>query len=81
MRRFAVAFSLLWAAPVLAQTYPNHTLRIIVPTPAGGPVDMMARLLGNGLPTTIGQSVIVENRPGAGNTIGSKQAAAADPDG
>jgi tripartite-type tricarboxylate transporter receptor subunit TctC len=82
MRRLIVAIAaLLCAAPVAAQPYPNHTIRIIVPTPAGGPVDVMARLLGNALPPLLGQSVIVENRPGAGNTLGSKQAAAADPDG
>jgi tripartite-type tricarboxylate transporter receptor subunit TctC len=82
MRRvFAVAVALLSAAPALAQPYPNHPIRIIVPTPAGGPVDVMARLLGNALPAALGQNVFVENKPGAGNTIGSKQAAAADPDG
>jgi tripartite-type tricarboxylate transporter receptor subunit TctC len=82
MRRvLAVTIVLLCAAPALAQPYPNHPVRIIVPTPAGGPVDVMARLLGNALPASLGQPVIVENRPGAGNTLGSKQAAAADPDG
>lgn len=82
MRRIvAIIAALLWVAPALAQSYPNHAIRIIVPTPAGGPVDVMARLLGNALPITLGQSVIVENRPGAGNTLGSKQAALADPDG
>ena len=82
MRRFvALGLALLWADCALAQPYPNHPIRIIVPTPAGGPVDVMARLIGNALPATLGQSVIVENRPGAGNTIGSRAAAAADPDG
>jgi tripartite-type tricarboxylate transporter receptor subunit TctC len=82
MRRVIVAaIALLWAASAFAQNYPNHPIRIIVPTPAGGPVDIMARLLGNALPATLGQNVFVENKPGAGNTIGSKQAAAADPDG
>jgi tripartite-type tricarboxylate transporter receptor subunit TctC len=82
MRRFvALGLTLLWANGALAQPYPNHPIRIIVPTPAGGPVDVMARLIGNTLPATLGQSVIVENRPGAGNTIGSRAAAAADPDG
>ena len=69
------------AVPAFAQGYPNRPLRIIVPTPAGGPVDVMARLLANALPATLGQPVIVENRPGAGNTLGSRQAADAPPDG
>ena len=82
MRRFvALGLALLWADCALAQPYPNHPIRIIVPTPAGGPVDVMARLIGNALPAVLGQNVIVENRPGAGNTIGSRAAAAADPDG
>jgi tripartite-type tricarboxylate transporter receptor subunit TctC len=71
----------LAAMPATAQPYPNRPVRIIVPTPAGGPVDVMARLLANALPPLIGQNVIVENRAGAGNTLGSKVAAAADPDG
>jgi tripartite-type tricarboxylate transporter receptor subunit TctC len=69
------------AAPATAQPYPNRPIKIIVPTPAGGPVDVMARLLANALPASLGQNVIVENRGGAGNTLGSKVAAAADPDG
>jgi tripartite-type tricarboxylate transporter receptor subunit TctC len=64
-----------------AQAYPNHVIKIIVPTPAGGPVDTMARITANALPQILGQSVVVENRAGAGNTLGSKAAAAADPDG
>ena len=82
MRRviFAAA-AVLWAASAFAETYPSRPIRIIVPTPPGGPVDVMARLLGNALPAILGQPVFVENRPGAGNTIGSRQAAAADPDG
>jgi tripartite-type tricarboxylate transporter receptor subunit TctC len=69
------------AHPACAQPYPNRPVRIIVPTPAGGPVDVMARILANALPPFLGQNVIVENRAGAGNTLGSKAAAAADPDG
>ena len=78
----------LWAAAVLlaataavAETYPSRPIRIIVPTPAGGPVDVMARLIANALPPQLGQNVVVENKPGAGNTIGSKLVAQADPDG
>ena len=50
-------------------------------TPAGGPVDVVARLTAQYLSGTIGQSVVVDNRPGAGNTLGSKEAARAEPDG
>ncbi|HXX08906.1 MAG TPA: tripartite tricarboxylate transporter substrate binding protein [Pseudolabrys sp.] len=86
MRRVVLAAAaLLWAAAAFAQNeakdYPSRPIRIIVPTPAGGPVDVMARLLAAALPSVLGQNVFIENKPGAGNTIGSRQAAAADPDG
>jgi len=86
MRRIVLAATaLLWAATASAQNeakdYPSRPIRIIVPTPAGGPVDVMARLLANALPGALGQNVFIENKPGAGNTIGSRQAAGADPDG
>ena len=82
MRRAALAAALLlWAAAVSAQDYPTRPIRIIVPTPAGGPVDVMARVLANALPPVLGQNVFIENKPGAGNTIGSRAAASADPDG
>ena len=77
------AFGLgLAAGPLQAQDkYPSRPIKIIVPTPAGGPVDVVARIVANYLSMTIGQSVVVDNRPGAGNTIGSKEAARAEPDG
>ena len=82
MRRAALAAALLlWAASASAQDYPTRPIRIIVPTPAGGPVDVMARVLANALPPVLGQNVFIENKPGAGNTIGSRAAASADPDG
>jgi tripartite-type tricarboxylate transporter receptor subunit TctC len=83
MRRVALAaFALLaFAAAALADAYPSRPIKIIVPTPPGGPVDVMARLLANALPSELGQSVVVENKPGAGNIIGSKIAADAAPDG
>lgn len=83
MRRLLlVAFALLFATTAWAQSYPNRPIRVIVPTPPGGPVDVMARLLCNALPAYLGgQSVVVENKPGAGNIIGSKLAAEAAPDG
>jgi tripartite-type tricarboxylate transporter receptor subunit TctC len=76
-----LGLALAAATPAFAQTYPSRPVKIIVPTPAGGPVDVMARLLANALPGFLGQNVVVENRAGAGNTLGSKAAAAADPDG
>jgi tripartite-type tricarboxylate transporter receptor subunit TctC len=79
-----VAAALLAAgftAAAQAQTYPTRPIRIIVPTPPGGPVDVVARVVANGLTKVLGQGVVVDNRPGAGNTIGSKEAALADPDG
>ena len=80
-RAVLAAATLAWAASAFAQDYPSRPIRIIVSTPAGGPVDVMARVLANALPAVLGQSVFIENKPGAGNTIGSRQAAAADPDG
>jgi tripartite-type tricarboxylate transporter receptor subunit TctC len=77
----AAAVAAATAAPLSAQPYPTRPIRIIVPTPPGGPVDVMARILANALPAFIGQNAVVENRAGAGNTLGSKAAAAADPDG
>ncbi len=64
-----------------AQSYPDKPIKMIVPFPPGGPIDTMARLTGQDLGTRLGQQVIVENRPGAGSTIGYKAAAAAEPDG
>ncbi len=80
-RLAAAALALLFSTAVSAETYPSRPIKIIVPTPAGGPVDVMARLLASALPGALGQNVVVENKPGAGNTIGSKLAASADPDG
>jgi tripartite-type tricarboxylate transporter receptor subunit TctC len=62
------------------QVYPNRPIRMIVPFPPGGPIDTMARLVGEQLSVSVGQ-VVVENRPGAGSTLGTKYVAAAPPDG
>jgi tripartite-type tricarboxylate transporter receptor subunit TctC len=68
--------------PDLAQTYPARAIKIIVPFPAGGASDVMARLLADRLSPALDQAIIVENRPcGAGGSVGAKAVATADPDG
>jgi tripartite-type tricarboxylate transporter receptor subunit TctC len=64
-----------------AQPYPNRPIKIVVPLTAGSPVDVVGRLVGNHLSAALRQPVIIENRPGAGATIGAKSVASADPDG
>jgi tripartite-type tricarboxylate transporter receptor subunit TctC len=64
-----------------ADDYPDRPVKVIVPTPPGGPVDVIARIAANAVQTTLGKAFVVENRAGAGNTIGSKDAAEASPDG
>ena len=68
--------------PVAAQTYPTRLIKIVAPFPAGGPTDVLARLMADELSTALGQPVMVENRPGgAGGTLGVRVVAGADPDG
>jgi len=64
-----------------AAGYPDHTVRIIVGYPAGGSTDIVARLIGQWLSVKLGQQFIVENKPGAGNNIGTELVARAAPDG
>jgi putative tricarboxylic transport membrane protein len=68
-------------APVRAQDYPSRSITMIVPFPAGGASDVVARIVGNQMSKILGQSIIIENVGGAGGTIGSARAAAAAPDG
>ncbi|HET6491921.1 MAG TPA: tripartite tricarboxylate transporter substrate-binding protein, partial [Burkholderiales bacterium] len=64
-----------------AQTYPNKSIRLIVPFPPGGPADILSRAIGQKLTESWGQQVVVDNRAGAGGAIGSELAAKAAPDG
>jgi len=68
--------------PVLAQSgYPNKPIRVVVPFPAGGTTDMLARLLTQKMGESLGQSFVVENVGGAGGSLGAEQIARAAPDG
>jgi tripartite-type tricarboxylate transporter receptor subunit TctC len=73
--------ALLAGLPARAETYPSQTIRMIVPYPAGGTTDLLGRMIADELQTGLGAAVIVENKPGAGTTIGAEQVARAAPDG
>ncbi len=78
----ALAALALAAAPVAAQDYPNRPITLVVPFPAGGGNDALARAVAQRMSLTIGQQVVVENRVGAaGGTVATRQAAKAAPDG
>src|SRR5258707_5179709 len=82
MSALAIGLAGLIPAPVAAQTYPSRTVTVIVPFPAGGSVDGVARILVQKLNETVGQHFIVENRAGGGSgTVGPNAVAKAAPDG
>ncbi|SPC20278.1 Bug family tripartite tricarboxylate transporter substrate binding protein [Cupriavidus taiwanensis] len=77
----ALAAALTTAPAAQAQTWPERPLRLVVPFAAGGATDVLGRLLAVGLGEKLGQSVVVENKPGASTVIGATQVAKAAPDG
>ena len=82
MREACFVALLALAAPAGAQTaYPQKPIRMVVPFPPGGGTDILARLFGQKMSETLGQQVIIDNRGGAGGTIGTDIAAKAPPDG
>jgi tripartite-type tricarboxylate transporter receptor subunit TctC len=86
MRKAMVAISMvlvaaLVAATASAQTYPDHKIRMIVPFAAGGPTDVIARLVADRLSSALGQQVYVEDLPGAGGNLGVETGKRAAPDG
>ncbi len=81
LRAIAFAWALCAGHPLAAQTFPQEPVRLLVPVPAGGVTDLMARLLAQGLSEIWGQSVMVENRPGGNHGVAAQATARARPDG
>jgi tripartite-type tricarboxylate transporter receptor subunit TctC len=77
----AACFALTAAGHVMAQPYPDHPVRFIVPFPAGGSTDVAARVIAEYLSRKFGQQVYVENKSGASGVIGIEAAAKSPPDG
>jgi tripartite-type tricarboxylate transporter receptor subunit TctC len=80
-RLLGLVVSLLFAAGASAQAFPSKPVRILVPFPAGGTTDIVARLVGQRVSEQVGQPVLVENRAGAGGTIAAAEVARSAPDG
>src|SRR5882724_11560035 len=77
----AIGIALGTADRTAAQSYPDRLIKMVVPFPAGGPIDITARLLVQRLGPILGQTVIIENRGGAGGALGTKAVVGAEPDG
>ena len=85
MKVLVACFAALLAAQAIqlahAQDYPNHSITVVVPFPAGGPSDVVARIVAENMSKALGQTLVIENVGGAGGTLGSGRVAAAAPDG
>ena len=84
MRRLLLATGILFAvlsSQAGAQAWPTKTIKVVVPLTAGSATDVMARIVFDRVSQQVGQSIVIENRPGAGNSIGMNAVAKADPDG
>ena len=81
MRMLLMGVALLVSGMVAAQPYPSRTVRIVVPATPGGAIDLIARTLAEKLTTSLGQPVVVENKPGASNNLGTDFVAKSPPDG
>jgi tripartite-type tricarboxylate transporter receptor subunit TctC len=78
---FTAFLSLALHLPVQAQSWPTRAVKIVIPYPAGGGLDLVGREIASGLQASLGQPVYVENRPGAATAVGATQVAKSDPDG
>src|SRR5262245_24763917 len=81
MRLLHCIVAALFAAPVFAQTWPSRPIRVMVPFPPGGSTDIVARIVAQKLEKPLGQPLVIENRGGAGGTLGAAVGAKAAPDG
>ena len=81
MRVVGLIGLLLWPATSFGQEFPNRPIRFIVPFPAGGPSDVISRVLVAKMSDLLGQPVVVENRAGAGGLTGIAYVARSEPDG
>ena len=87
MRRFVLVAAAAFATfagtgtAALAQAWPTKPIRVVVPLTPGSASDVMARIVADQLSQQLGQPIVIENRPGAGNTIGMSAVAKAEPDG
>lgn len=79
--RVFVAAALLAAGAVSAQEFPQRPVRMVIPFPAGGSIDLIGRAIAQNWGTTLGQQIVIDNRGGAGGTLGSELVAKATPDG
>ena len=77
----AVLAMVALSVPAMAQSYPTKPIIMVVPFPPGGPSDVVARIMADGMSKALGQNVVIENIGGAGGTIGTGRVAAAEPDG
>ena len=78
---FSCALAAIGGSAAFAQNFPTKPIRIVLPFPPGGPTDLYARIVAQGLKEKLGQQSIVDNRPGASGTIGTEMVAKAAPDG
>src|SRR5437868_1082701 len=73
--------SFCFTTPLFAQSYPTRPIRMVIPWPAGGITDVIARAVNLHLSEALGQPIVIDNRPGAGGTLGAAIVAKAAPDG